>query len=352
MAKLKTNEIESYLKRPHPAHRVLLIYGPDHGLVVERGKLIAKQTGIPLDDPFQTIQLDLAAIEDHTGRLVDEANTLSMFGGQRLIWLRNIGAERSVADAVNLALKSPNEDALIIVEAGDLKPSAALRKTVEQSEIAVAIPCYADDARSLQTLIDQVTSEFNLTLDMDARQQLLSQLGSDRLASRGEIEKICLYALGDDDPSAGRITLDDIQAISGDVSDKPISTAIDAVLAGNLNDLEISLTRLFSGKTPAFLLISALMREFRNLAALRATMDHGKDARAAVDSARPPIFFKRKGLITEALRLWNSDRIGHSLGRIETAILETRQRHAPEEAITRTLFLALAVETARHKRQR
>lgn len=342
MAKLRTNEIESYLKKPQSAHRLILVFGPDHGLVVERGKALVKATGVDMNDPFALIPLDVASLDSHPGRLVDEAGTLSMFGGIRTIWLRNVGTEKSVAQAVSLALENPSDDTLIIVEAGDLKPSSPLRKTVEAHAKAVAIPCYADDARSLQTLLDQVTAEFGLSLEMDARQALMMQLGGDRLASRGEVEKLCLYAKGN-----GNITLEDVEAIVGDVSDKPIGAAIDAVLAGNSNSLDDNLNQLFASKTVPFVLISSLMREFRSLATMRATIDMGRSISSVVDAARPPIFFKRKDMVTRALSSWSGEALGRALMRIENAILETRQKGAPEEAITRNLFLALCVETAR-----
>lgn len=342
MAKLSTSEIDFYLRKPNPAHRLILIYGPDHGLVVERGKALVKASGVDINDPFALIQLDLASIEADAGRLVDEAGTMSMFGGARTIWLRNVGAEKSVAQAVSLALENPSQDAMIVVEAGDLKPSSALRKNVEASKTAVAIPCYQDDARSIQNLLDQVTAEFGLKLEIEARQALMAQLGGDRLASRGEIEKLCLYAKGQE-----TITMEDVETIVGDVSDKPVGSAIDSVLQGNSASLDKNLNQLFASKTVPFVLISSLMREFKSLAVMRATMDRGRPASAVVSSARPPVFFKRKDLVTQALNIWTSEALGRALMRIENAILETRQRGAPEETIARNLFLALTVETAR-----
>ena len=130
MAKLGTNEIDAYIKKPNPAHRLILVYGPDHGLVVERGKALVKASGVDMNDPFALIPLDIASIDADAGRLMDEANTMSMFGGMRTIWLRNVGAEKSVAQAVKLALENPSKDAMIVVEAGDLKPSSLCAKAL------------------------------------------------------------------------------------------------------------------------------------------------------------------------------------------------------------------------------
>ena len=217
-----------------------------------------------------------------------------------------------------------------------------MRKSVEAAQTAAAIACYQDDARTIQNLLDRITAEFGLKLQMDARQALMTQLGGDRLASRGEIEKLCLYAQGRE-----AITLEDVEMIVGDVSDKPIGAAIDAVLLGNSSSLDKSLNQLFASKTVPFVLISSLMREFKSLAAMRAMVDHGRSTSSVVSAARPPVFFKRKDLVTQALNVWSSDALGRALMRIENAILDSRQKGAPEESITRNLFLALTVETAR-----
>ena len=45
MAQVKAHEVERYLKKLSPAHRVFLVYGPDAGLVSERAAQLAKASG-------------------------------------------------------------------------------------------------------------------------------------------------------------------------------------------------------------------------------------------------------------------------------------------------------------------
>ncbi|RWB96656.1 MAG: DNA polymerase III subunit delta, partial [Mesorhizobium sp.] len=58
MAQKKGYEVDSWLARPDPRISVVLLYGPDRGLVAERAKAFAGKTGLSLDDPFSVVRLD------------------------------------------------------------------------------------------------------------------------------------------------------------------------------------------------------------------------------------------------------------------------------------------------------
>src|SRR4051812_10332229 len=100
MAEKKAHEVDAWLARPDPKVSIALIYGPDHGLVAERGRAFAAKAGVPLDDPFSVVRLDAAEVERDPGRLADEAGAISMFSARRLIWVRDAGAGKTLADAV------------------------------------------------------------------------------------------------------------------------------------------------------------------------------------------------------------------------------------------------------------
>ena len=89
MAQKKAYEVDAWLSRPDRAHAIVLIYGPDRGLVAERARAFAVATGLPLDDPFSVVRLDASEIERDQGRLLDEARTVPMFSARRLLWVRN-----------------------------------------------------------------------------------------------------------------------------------------------------------------------------------------------------------------------------------------------------------------------
>lgn len=348
MAQKKAHEVDSWLARPDPAATCILIYGPDRGLVSERAGAFARSTGLALDDPFAVIRYDAAELEGDPGRLIDEARIVPMFGGRRLLWIRNAGAHKGFGDAIKELLGNPPPDATLLIEAGDLKKTAGLRDAVENAAIGMALPCFADEGRAIDALLDQQLSQAGKAMEMEARQALRRRLGGDRLASRSEIDKLLLY-VGD----APKITLEDVEASTGDVSATSVDDAIDAALAGSIGELDQNLQRAFGAGAHAQVIIGAASRQFQALELMRRQMDRGgATAATAVNAARPPVFFARRKLVETVLGRWTSDQISRALARLADALLLTRRRPDLSAPIVRQTLIAIAAESARAARSR
>lgn len=343
MAQKKAHEVDGWLKRPDPRISIVLVYGPDRGLVSERAKTFAQSTGLPLDDPFTVIKLDAGDIERDPGRLVGEARTVPMFAARRLIWVRNGGAQKALADDVKALAAEPAADALILIEAGELRAGAPLRSAAESSPAAMALPCYADARRDLDVIIDEELTAAGMTLSPDARQLLRSGLGGDRLASRGEVQKLLLYAHGQRE-----IGIEDVRALSGDVSKQSADDAIDFLLDGRIEDFDLAFTRQLTTPGQASTILSAAIRQFQTIELLRAAMADGRgDPAAIVASARPPIFFSRRKTVERALARWSGEALRRALARMHAAVLAARKEPALATTIVRQALIGSALEAKR-----
>ncbi|MEW9806158.1 DNA polymerase III subunit delta [Mesorhizobium sp. ZMM04-5] len=341
MAQKKAHEVDAWLRRPPESYAVVLIYGPDRGLVSERAKAFADRTGLGLDDPFSVVRLEGGEIDGNPGRLLDEARTVPMFSARRLLWVRNASGQKGFADVVKALCAEPPRDAVVLIESGDLKKSAGLRTTVEASPNAMALPCYGDEDRDIDAIIDDELGRSGIGIALDARQALRRNLGGDRLASRGEIAKLALYAHG-----KSEIDLDDVCALTGDVSGVSVDDAVDAMLDGKVDDFDTAFTRHSLGGSQAFLVLAAAIRQLQALHLMRAGMA-GRNAAAAVASARPPVFFARRKLVERVLERWSPDALQRGLERLQSAVLATRQRPELSVELARQALLGLAVEGAR-----
>lgn len=346
MAQKKAHEVEAWLRRPPESVAVVMIYGPDRGLVSERAKTFAEKTGLPLDDPFSVVRLEGGEIDGNPGRLLDEARTVPMFSDRRLLWVRNASGQKSFAEEVKALCAEPPGDAIVVIEAGDLKKTAPLRTAVEASPNAMALPCYGDEDRDINAVIDDELGKAGIGITMEARQALRRNLGGDRLATRGEIAKLALYAHG-----KREIELDDVLALTGDVSGVSVDDAVDAMLDGKVDDFDLAFTRHSLGGSQAFLVLAAAMRQMQSLQLMRAAMA-GRNAAAAVASARPPVFFARRKLVERLLDRWSPEALQRGLGRLHAAVLATRRRPELSVEIARQALLGVAIEGARLSQRR
>ena len=343
MAEIKSHEFDGFLQKSARLYRIYLIYGPDRGLVSERAGMIAGKTGIDQNDPFSVTKLDVGDLQKEPGRLVDEAQSIGLFGGEKLIWVRGAANEKYLVDAVAFLSGASLDAASIIVEAGDLKKGSALRKTVEAARTAVAIPCYADDGRALNALIDNELSAEGLGITPAARQALVSLIGGDRIASRNEIRKLALYCRGME-------TVDDhhVTEIIGDASAISVDDAVDAILSGNSTNFLHAMQKITSSKTSVFLVLQACLRQFQLLDTMRAEMDEKRVPPAQIMQTQGRhLHFRRKPIIEQALKSWSADAITRETKRLQAAILQTRQRQILEDSIAMQTLLSTTLQSAR-----
>lgn len=300
MTVLKAAETDRFVASPPDGGAIVLVFGPDTGLVSERATRLAAKASEGDSDPFNLVKIDAAEISGDPNRLIDEVLTIPLFGGRRIVWVKDASG-KNLVPAVEPVLKLDDLQTFVILEAGDIKKGAGLRKLIEPSKRAFAIPCYADNDRGIDQLIDEETREAGLTITREARALLHGLLGGDRMASRGELKKLCLFALG-----KGRIESEDIEAIIGDASEFEMSELIDAAGTGDIATLDHGLQRLSDAGSKASIIANQALKHFQNLHRMRIDIDKGKSVQAVIDSQRPPVFFSRKPGMSRQLQIWSS----------------------------------------------
>src|SRR6201986_4455764 len=316
---LRGKEIDAFLARPDPGRPIILLYGPDAGLVRERADaLLASAVDNP-NDPFSLVKLDGDELSAEPSRLVDEALTIPLFGGRRAI---RVGAgSRNFASGVDALAETPLKDCRIVIEAGELRPESPLRKACERAKTAVAIACYPDTERDLAKLIDDELRSSNLRIAPDARAVLTALLGGDRQASRNELRKLTLYAHG-----GNEVTLDDVMAVVADASELKIDPIVDGAFAGNPAIVETEFAKAMVAGTYPGVIIAAAQRQAAWLHKSAIAISEGTPVSAVLDGGFPRLHFSRKANVETALRNFDAARLLSIIDQLATAALEMRKQ--------------------------
>lgn len=342
MTALKAAEIDSFIAKPDPARPVVLLHGPDSGLVRERAEALVRASVDDPADPFSLARLEGEDLSGNPARLVEEAHTVPLFGGRRAVWLR-VGARHNAAPAVEMLLAAPPQDCRVIIEAGELRKTAPLRALCEKARVAAAIACYPDGERDVARLIDSELRAEGLAIAPDARAALLPLLGGDRLASRGELRKLALYARGKD-----RVELDDVLAVVADASALSLTAAVDVAFAGRVAEVETQYGKALADGSSPGAIIGMAQRHVAQLHKMRLALDDGARAEEAMMRTPPPVHFSRQPLVATALRAWSAPRLVRAMQQLADAALETRRQPALAQALAQRTLLALAM-TARRR---
>src|SRR5579871_298379 len=340
MVALRGKEIDAYLARPDPTRPIILLYGPDAGLVRERAEALLASAVDDPSDPFSLVRLDGDELSAEPSRLVDEALTIPLFGGRRAIRVR--AGSRSFAGGVDALAEVPLKDCRIVIEAGELRAENPLRKACERAKTAVAIACYPDTERDLAKLIDDELRLSSLRIASDARAVLMGLLGGDRQASRNELRKLTLYAHG-----KGEVTLDDVMAVVADASELKIDPIVDGAFAGNPSAVETEFNKAMVAGTYPGMIISAAQRQAAWLHKTALAAAEGTPVSTLLDSGFPRLHFSRKTSVETALRNFDPRRLMLVIDQLATAALDMRKQAALATAIAQRALLSIAVNARR-----
>ncbi|MGE0660821.1 MAG: DNA polymerase III subunit delta, partial [Reyranellaceae bacterium] len=255
---------------------------------------------------------------------------------RRVIRVRPAGEES--VEALANALEAAAGDGLIVLEAGDLKKTSKLRKLAEEHKLAAAVPCYADEGRALDALVEEVLGQAGLRASPEALAFLIDNLGGDRGVTRKELEKLALYKGKD----GGEVTLEDAVACVGDSAALSLDDVALAAAEGDQKGLDRALDRAFAEGTAAISLLRALSRHFLRLHGARAAMQAGADARAAIERLRPPPLFSIRPKLTRQLALWTAPALAEALSLLTEAELQCKTTGMPDQVIVRRAAMRLA----------
>jgi DNA polymerase-3 subunit delta len=316
MAAVKKSDAERFVDAPPAPVFLFLLHGADAGLVRERAlRLVARRVD-DRHDPFQFVEMSGDAIAADPLALVDEANTVGLFGGRRAL-LVETGA-KAVAPAIEMLLAAPPQDCSVILTAGALRKDAPLRKLVEGAKLGAAIECSQDSDADLNTLIDGFLAAERLSISGEARALLQAALGEDRLMSRAELQKLGLYmrgrSLSERDLRVEALDVTEIVAHAANVATDGV--VLDA-FAGRMRaagaDFDDALAR---GGDPTMLIVNALRYAL--------ALHRGRVGGGVMAVKRAGFFGVPDAAIDTHLKLWPPARLAATIERLRAA--QTRAR--------------------------
>ncbi len=335
MVAVKAHQANAVLTRPDPGLAAFLIYGSDVGLVSERAVRLARSLAERDTPRGEIVRIDDPELEEDSERLSVELLTMPMFGGRKIV-------RASMGRRVNGALlrgiiEGPPLAGVLIVEGGNLRPDDTARQVFEKSPHAAAIPCFADDVQSLDVMVNEVLAAHRLSITPDAREMLLARLGADRALSRGEVDKLALYAAGQ-----GTIEAEAVEAIVGDASELAMERVIDAAAAGDGTRAVEGCQRLLASGEGAQAVIAAVQWHFARLHRIRGAIESGRSLDEALRQIRPPLHSKRRAAVESQCRRWTAPKLAAALARIRASALAARTAASLEDAHAERLLMELA----------
>lgn len=335
--KLAARQVDGFIRAPSPDIRVILLYGPDTGLVNERARTVGRTVVADLNDPFNAIRLNGRTLGDDPARLNDEAMAFSMLGGNRLIMVE--GADDALTPALKDYLANPSPTNLVVLEAGNLAKKSTLRALCEKSTTAAALACYVDEGRDLSILIREAMKAEGHAVDPDALGWLARNIAGDRQRIRSETAKIATYMA---DRPGQSVALADALACCAESGVETLDDLIGSAALGRPGDAMAAYAKLLAEGVSIVTILRSLQTHFRKLHLACVRVENGMSVEASAGKVAPPLFFKTLDSFTAQMRQWSAGQVETVLQRLTILESQTRQTGMPVDTLCAQAVLALS----------
>ncbi|MFV3403003.1 MULTISPECIES: DNA polymerase III subunit delta [Pseudomonas] len=300
--KLSPAQLNKHLQGPLAP--VYIVSGDDPLLCQEAADAIrgaARQQG------FDERQVFSADANFDWGNLLLAGASLSLFAQRRLLELRLPSGKPGDKGAAALLeyCANPAEDTLLLISLPKLDASAQKTKwgkALIEGNQCQFIQIWPVDAQQLPQWINQRLSQAGLSAQRDAVDLIAARVEGNLLAAAQEIEKLKLLADGN------QITVETVQAAVADSARFDVFGLVDAILNGEAGHALRMLEGLRGEGVEPPVILWALARELRLLAGLAQQFSQGVPLDKAFSQARPPIWDKRRPLVSKALQRLSAQR--------------------------------------------
>ena len=322
--------------------RLALFHGADEAASIDLARQLTARLAPNNDD---IVALSPSQLKEDPARLGDEAAAVSMFSSLRVLRIDN-AAEESF-EALSLLLDLPAAANPTIITAGNLRKTSKLLQLVEAASDALVVQSHDPSEQDAARHVVQVAAEFGLTVTREAVRRLNVATNQDRGLIRQELEKYALYL--DSTPEQTQ-TLDTmhLHAVGADVTDDSYDALVVSVTSGRPQETDRQLVRMAASGISAIPVLRALSRRLWQLLDLRNAVDEGVSPDAAVEAARPPVFWKDKPTLANEVTIWRSVALNQALERLMAAERAIKSKGAAGDVLATQALLGIAVLASRN----
>lgn len=321
------------LDRPDPAIRFYLFHGPD-----EAGSRALAERLLKSLDAEKSALLG-QDVKTDPARLADEAGAISLFGGNRAIWIEPAGDE--VGEGVEALMEVAASESPVIAVAGPLRKTSSLLKLAEAHRLALSHISYVPEGRDLEQLVIDLGRDAGLRVSPDLAQRVAAASAGNQAVVSQELEKFAVF-LGASPENPHELDSGTVDLLGADSAETDLMRLGDLALAGKMESLLDELGRLPHGGSEAIPVLRALQRRLLMLAPLRARIERGERVDGVMASMGKALFWKDKPLIQRLLSTWSSERLAEAASRVSHLERQVMLRPLPDDAALGETLVTLA----------
>ena len=283
--------------------KFFLFYGENQGYKEESIKLIVKKDEV-ISYYYEN------EIFNNLDQFTETLITKSFFENKKLIVVKK--ATDKILTLIETLFKKELEDVKIILIADELTKKSKLRNYFEKDKNLLCSAFYADNYQSLIFIVNDFLRNNKIEISREIINLIIERSQGSRLHLKNELEKIRNYSL-----NKKTINLNDVKTLSNLNDNYQVSELVDNCLAKN----KIKLTKILNennlSNDEVIKIIRVFLSKAKRLYEIKKnTNDVNIDS--AINSFKPPIFWKDKDLVKKQINNW-------TLKSIKLLLIETNR---------------------------
>ena len=277
--------------------KILLFYGENFGLkkeLKEKIKLKNKNSEI--------IRFNQEEIIKDENKFINEIFNISLFEQKKIYFIENSN-DKILEIFKGIEAKLDDQEIYLFAELLDKK--SKLRNYFEKSDKIGAVACYADNEISIKKIILNKLKSFE-GLSAENINMIIETTNLDRVKLNNELDKIITYFTNK------RINTHDLELLLNIKINDNFNLLKDVALCGNKVRTNIMLRDTLIDADKNILYLNIINQRLNKLIET-SELTKNKSLENAINSVKPPIFWKDKPMFIIQAKKWNKKKIENLL---------------------------------------
>ncbi len=245
---------------------------------------------------YEKISINQEEILKNYKILSEQIDNSSLFSKKKIIFIND--ASDKIKNSLLEILENKKTDIKIFIFSHNLDKKSPIRKISEKDKEIGVIPCYQDNERTLSDYVRKKLEGY-LGLNQQVINYLITNSGLDRKILFHEINKIkSLF-------SEKKIQIDKLPELLNNNDNLGFDHVRDYCLSAEKEKLNYSLGSVTLQNENAYFYLGVLGSRIEKLLNLNYEVEREKNLEKALDSIKPPIFWKDKPVFYKQMKKWN-----------------------------------------------
>ncbi len=307
-----------------------LLYGENQGLKKEIKNFILSEISL-VDKSVEKLNFYENDIINNEENFYNSIYSESLFSNKKIVIIHD--ASDKIIDKITEVYEKQPKDSFLIIFCSILEKKSKLRIFFEKEKKTICIPCYLDNERDLETILQFELKKNNISLSREALNLLIEKSNSDRDNLRNEIEKIKSYSL-----NKKTIEINEIKSLINFSGDYKSDVLINECLCGNINGFKKSLSELYLSTVNQILLFRILSNKIQRLLRMKEQETQNNNIDSLINSSKPTIFWKEKPLVKKQLVIWDLENLKKVINNINNTELLCKKNPQISKSIFTDFF--------------